>query len=70
MSEQEVQDIEQDIEGEMNQLLMDIQIGLIFEDKETETDLLGAETEPPPKKRWGNAGGCLTTMHEWEGARA
>ena len=46
MSEREVQDIERDIEGEMNQLLEDIPIGLIFDDKETETNLLGAETEP------------------------
>ena len=51
MSEREVQQIEQDIEIGMNQLLEDIPIGPIFE--ETETDLLGAETEPPTEERGG-----------------
>ena len=53
MSEREVQDIEGDIEGEMNQLLEDIPIGLIFNNEETETDLVGAETEPSTEERGG-----------------
>ena len=47
MAEGEVQDIE----GEMNQLLEDIPIGLILDHEETletKMDLLGTETEPPP----------------------
>ena len=51
MAEGKVRDIERELEGEMNQLLEDIPIGLILDDKETETDLLGAETEPPTKER-------------------
>ena len=47
-----------DLEGEMNQFLEDISIGLILDDEETletktETDLLGTETEPPPKESGG-----------------
>ena len=44
---------ERDIDGEMNQLLEDIPIGLILDDGETETDLLDAVTEPATKKRGG-----------------
>ena len=45
--------MEQDIDGEMDQLLEDIPIGLILDDDETETDLLGAATEPPTIERGG-----------------
>ena len=45
--------MERDIDGEMNQLLEDIPIGLILDDEETETGLLGAETEPPTEERGG-----------------
>ena len=51
MAEGKVRDIGRDIEGEMNQLLEDVSIGLILDDKETETDLLSAETEPSTKER-------------------
>lgn len=72
MAEGEVRDIE----GEMNQLLEDIPIGLILHDEETKTDLLGAETEPPHRgERRGNAGSCLATVYKCqlqrgEGAKA
>ena len=42
-----------DIDGEMDQVLEDIPIGLILDDDETETDLLGAATEPPTVERGG-----------------
>ena len=57
MSEREVQDIKQDIEGEINQLIEDISKGLTFDDEETKMDLLGVETEPPPRKETG--------QHRW-----
>ena len=44
-------DMERDIDGEMNQLLEDIPIGLILDDEETETDLLGDEAESPTEER-------------------
>ena len=43
--------MERNRDGEMNQLLEDIPIGLILDDDETETDLLGAVTEPTTEKR-------------------
>ena len=43
--------MERDIDGEMNQLLEDILIGLILDDDEMETDLLGTVTEPPTEER-------------------
>ena len=51
---------DRDLEEEMNQLLIDIPIGLILDDGETEmkTDLLDAVTKPSTVKK----GGAMETV--------